>query len=121
MDSLRDLLDADSILLLAIFIATSVYSAGVLGSVYNIDIFESLAHVLRRRLQCLLRNPFTRAASQSHQRVGYSLSIPGHQWYVYIRGLLLVRQPLSLTGWPLWERRLPVRRGCPARKGTSFL
>ena len=38
LDSLRDLLDAASIFLLAIFIATSVYSAGVLGSVHNVDI-----------------------------------------------------------------------------------
>ena len=38
LDSLRYLLDADAIFLLAIFIATSVYSAGVLEPVHDIDI-----------------------------------------------------------------------------------
>ena len=38
LDSLRDLLDADSIFLLAIFVATSVYSTNVLEPVHDIDI-----------------------------------------------------------------------------------
>ena len=38
LDSLRDLLDADAIFLLAIFVATSVYSTGVLEPVHDVDV-----------------------------------------------------------------------------------
>ena len=38
LNSIRDLLDADAIFLLAIFVATSVYSTGILEPVHDIDI-----------------------------------------------------------------------------------
>ena len=38
LNSLRDLLDSDAIFLLAIFVATAVYSAGVLEPAHDIDI-----------------------------------------------------------------------------------
>ena len=52
-DSLRDLLDADAIFLLAIFVATAVYSAGVLEPAHDVDILI-LLHMFFADVYCVM-------------------------------------------------------------------
>ena len=99
LDSLRYLFDADAIFLLAIFIATSVYSTGVLEPAHDIDILI-LLHMFFGDVYCV----FFELAFQTERR-----DMPISAWGVRYRYLVIGgMSAYAVWFWFIGLDRLPA-------------